>query len=95
MAKRNRHPNITRYTYKFHSFDGFRLSISRNRNTFTKYFSVRQYGTDKEALKAAQEMRARILAELQEDDADPKAIFDRYKQEMAEAKAAKSQKVEA
>ena len=56
--------NITRYTYETTSFQGWRLSICRKWNQFTKYFSDRQYGSEEAAFQAAIEMRDRIFDAL-------------------------------
>lgn len=47
--------NLTRFTYETTNFQGWRLCISRAGSTFTKYFSDRQYGGPRKALKAAEE----------------------------------------
>ncbi len=77
--------NITRYTYETTSFQGWRLSICRRWNQFTKYFSDRQYGSEEEAFKAALEMRDRIFSELQRHPEDPRAVFEQFKNGLAEA----------
>ncbi|MCU0794659.1 MAG: hypothetical protein MUF31_01855 [Akkermansiaceae bacterium] len=46
--------NLTRFTYENTAFQGWRLCISRNGATFTKYFSDKQYGGGKKALEAAE-----------------------------------------
>jgi len=71
--------NITRYTYETTSFQGWRLSICRKWNQFTKYFSDRQYGSEEEALKAALEMRENIYHALQKSPEDPRAVFEQFK----------------
>ena len=70
--------NITRYTYEITSFQGWRLSICRRWNQFTKYFSDRQYGSEEAALQAALEMRERIYAALKETPDDPRGVFERF-----------------
>ena len=70
--------NITRYTYETTSFQGWRLSICRRWNQFTKYFSDRQYGSEEAALQAALEMRERIYAALKETPDDPRGVFERF-----------------
>lgn len=47
--------NLTRFTYETTAFQGWRLSLSRSGTTFTKYFSDKKYGTERKALKAADE----------------------------------------
>lgn len=72
--------NITRYTYDTTSFQGWRLSICRKWNQFTRYFSDRQYGSEQAAFEAALHMRDSIFAELKTSSAeDPRSIFARYK----------------
>ena len=72
--------NITRYTYETTTFQGWRLSICRKWNQFTRYFSDKQYGSEQAAFEAALRMRDSIFAELKNASAeDPRAIFARYK----------------
>ena len=71
--------NITRYTYDTTSFQGWRLSICRKWNQFTRYFSDKQYGSEQAAFEAALRMRNSIFAELKAAQADPRTIFERYK----------------
>ena len=71
--------NITRYTYETTSFQGWRLSICRKWNQFTKYFSDRQYGSEEAAFQAAIEMRDRIFDALQKTPDDPRAVFEQFK----------------
>jgi len=47
--------NLTRFTYETTSFQGWRMNISRSGTTFTKYFSDKKYGSERKALKAAEE----------------------------------------
>jgi len=46
--------NLTRFTYETTAFQGWRLCISRGGQTFTRYFSDRQCGGPRKALKAAE-----------------------------------------
>jgi hypothetical protein len=46
--------NLTRFTYEHTAFQGWRLCISRHGTTFTRYFSDKQYGGGRQALKAAE-----------------------------------------
>ena len=71
--------NITRYTYETTSFLGWRLSICRKWNQFTRYFSDKQYGSEQAAFEAALRMRDSIFAELSSSGEDPRNIFARYK----------------
>lgn len=80
--------NITRYTYETTSFQGWRLSICRKWNQFTKYFSDRQYGSEEAAFQAALEMRDRIFEALKQTPDDPRGVFERFKNGLEEASPA-------
>ncbi len=54
--------NLTRFTYETTAFQGWRLCICRGGKTFTRYFSDRQCGGERKALKAAEAK----LAEMKE-----------------------------
>lgn len=54
--------NLTRYTYETTAFQGWRLSTSKRGTAFTKYYSDKQHGGERKALKAANT----ALAELKE-----------------------------
>ena len=77
--------NLTRFTYETAAFQGWRLSISRAGTTFTRYFSDKQYGGEKEALAAAEAALAAI-----------KGVLDTAKREegkLAPAAVAKAEKI--
>ena len=40
-----RRKNITRFTYEFTSFQGWRVTLCRRQEHFTRYFSDKQYGS--------------------------------------------------
>jgi len=46
--------NLTRFTYETTAFQGWRLCISRAGVTFMRYFSDKQCGGERKALKAAE-----------------------------------------
>lgn len=46
--------NLTRFTYETTAFQGWRLCISRGGVSFVRYFSDREYGGGRKALKAAE-----------------------------------------
>lgn len=48
--------NLTRFTYKNMSFQGWRLCISRGGKSFVKYFSDKKWGGSENALSAAEQM---------------------------------------
>ncbi len=57
--------NLTRFTYETAAFQGWRLSISRAGTSFTKYFSDKQYGGEKQSLAAAEVALAAIKGVLE------------------------------
>ncbi len=75
--------NITRYETGMgssYSFRGWRLCITRQKERYVRYFSDREHGGDADAaFAAALRMRDEILAELQEGDASPAAVFERFR----------------
>ena len=57
--------NLTRFTYETTAFQGWRLCMSRGGKTFTRYFSDKQCGGPRKALKAAEEKLAELRAFLE------------------------------
>lgn len=68
--------NITRFTYEFTSFQGWRLSICRHHEHYTRYFSDREYGGEQEALEAALEERDRVYGYLEDFPFEPKKALE-------------------
>ena len=68
--------NITRFTYEFTSFQGYRVTLCRKQVHFTRYFSDKQYGGQAGALKAAKETRELVLENLKKFPDDPAKAFD-------------------
>jgi hypothetical protein len=54
--------NLTRFTYQTTAFQGWRLNIARGGKTFMRYFSDKQCGGPRKALKEAEAK----LAEMKE-----------------------------
>lgn len=54
--------NLTRFTYETAAFLGWRLSLSRHGTVFTKYFSDKEFGSERKSLKVA----TQALKELKE-----------------------------
>lgn len=73
--------HITRFTYEFTSFQGWRLTICRQQKHYTRYFSDKQYGGEEEALKAALRTRDILMASLAEFPANPESAFDKCRAE--------------
>jgi len=46
--------NLTRFTYETTAFQGWRLCVARGGKTFMRYFSDKQCGGERKALKAAE-----------------------------------------
>ena len=76
--------NITRFTYEFTSFQGWRVTICRNQVHFTRYFSDKQYGSEEAALEAALATRNLVLERQRENPGDPEKIFDQCRAEQQE-----------
>jgi hypothetical protein len=56
--------NLTRFTYETAAFEGWRLCISRQGTSFTKYYPDKKYGNGKKSLlvaeKALEDLKALI-----------------------------------
>ncbi len=68
--------NITRFTYEFTSFQGWRVTLCRKQVHFTRYFSDKQYGGEEAALAAALAVRNHLLEELRLHPDDPNTAFE-------------------
>ncbi len=58
--------HITRFTYTFTNFQGWRVAIRRQGHTLTRYFSDRQYENPDSALQHAIDFRDMVLQELEQ-----------------------------
>ena len=76
--------NLTRFTYETTAFQGWRLCISRSGASFMRYFSDKQFGGERKALKAAEAK----LGEMK-DSLDSSPRRDGKLTKTAEAKARK------
>lgn len=68
--------NITRFTYEFTSFQGWRVTLCRKQKHFTRYFSDKQYGSPEAALSAAVEVLDRVKEHLKIYPNDPARAFE-------------------
>lgn len=68
--------NITRFTYEFTSFQGWRVTLCRKQLHFTRYFSDKQYGGANAAYEAALAVRNRLLDYLRMYPDEPGRAFD-------------------
>lgn len=67
--------NITRFTYEFTSFQGWRVTLCRQQKHFTRYFSDKQYGGAEASLQAAVEVLERVKEHLRLYPDDPELAF--------------------
>lgn len=68
--------NITRFTYDFTSFQGWRVTLCRQQKHFTRYFSDKQYGSAQSSLLAAMEVLERVKEHLRLYPNDPERAFE-------------------
>jgi cytosine/adenosine deaminase-related metal-dependent hydrolase len=81
--------NLTRFTYETTAFQGWRLCIARAGTTFMRYFSDKQCGGERKALREAEAKLKELKAFL---DSAPRRQGKLTK--TAEAKARKMLKVD-
>lgn len=67
--------HITRFTYKFTNFQGWRVAIRRHGYTLTRYFSDRQYQDENAAYNQALQFRNKVLAELEQNPGNELAVL--------------------
>lgn len=73
--------HITRFTYKFTNFQGWRVAIRRQGYTLTRYFSDRQYEDEEIAYEKAVQFRDMVLAELAANPGNELAVLTRHKEQ--------------
>lgn len=74
--------HISRFSYRFASFQGWRLLVSRRFQRFIHYFPDKKYGGEAPALAAAEATRDRLLALLKQFGNDPTAAFNACRAEL-------------
>lgn len=77
-------PNISRFSYRFATFQGWRLSVCRQSHRFIHYFADKKYGGETPALKAAEKTRHRLFSLLRQYDNDAATAFDICRGELVE-----------
>lgn len=71
--------HITRFTYEFTNFQGWRVAISRQGTTLARYFSDKQYGSPEQAREHALAFRDMVLEEINRDPAKTRDILYKYR----------------
>lgn len=71
--------HITRFTYQFTNFQGWRVAITRQGVALARYFSDRQYGDADAAWEHARSFRDMVLAELSANPAQTQAILMKHR----------------
>ena len=71
--------HITRFTYEFTNFQGWRVAISRQGTTLARYFSDKQYGSSEEAREQAISFRDMVLEEIRLNPGMTRDILYKYR----------------
>lgn len=71
--------HITRFTYTYTNFQGWRVAINRQGTTLARYFSDKQYGSEDEAREQAIRFRDMLLDELNRNPQQTREILDKYR----------------
>lgn len=71
--------HITRFTYKFTNFQGWRVAITRQGVALARYFSDKQYGDEEAAYTQAIRFRDMVLAELEAHPEQTQTILMKHR----------------
>lgn len=71
--------HITRFTYEFTNFQGWRVAISRQGTTLARYFSDKQYGSPELARDQALAFRDMVLNEISQNPGMTRDILYKYR----------------
>lgn len=71
--------HITRFTYEFTNFQGWRVAISRQGTTLARYFSDKQYGSPELARDQALAFRDMVLDEISRNPGMTRDILYKYR----------------
>lgn len=71
--------HITRFTYTYTNFQGWRVAINRQGTTLARYFSDKQYGSEDVARDEAIRFRDTLLDELNRNPQNTREILDKYR----------------
>ncbi len=85
--------HITRFTYEFTNFQGWRVAISRQGTTLARYFSDKQYGSPEEAREQALSFRDMVLAEINRNPGMTREILYKYRVKTKKLQQADTQEI--
>ena len=71
--------HITRFTYKFTNFQGWRVAITRQGVALARYFSDKQYGDEDASYSQAVRFRDMVLSELEAHPEQTQAILMKHR----------------
>ncbi len=71
--------HITRFTYTYTNFQGWRVAINRQGTTLARYFSDKQYGSEAAAREEAIRFRDMLLDEINRNPLHTREILDKYR----------------
>lgn len=70
--------NITRYTYDYAGFQGWRLAICRYHVNYVRYFADKEYGSADASLAAAMDERRKIFARMASCPHEPGKVLAEF-----------------
>lgn len=80
MTKRRKPiKNITRYTYDYADFEGWRLAICRYHVNYVRYFADKEYGGESASLAAAMTEREKNFSRLEEFPNEPGKVLEEFR----------------
>lgn len=71
--------HITRFTYTYTNFQGWRVAINRQGSTLARYFSDKQYGSEIAARDEAIRFRDMLIDEINRNPQHTREILDKYR----------------
>lgn len=71
--------HITRFTYTYTNFQGWRVAINRQGTNLARYFSDKQYGSEIAARDEAIRFRDMLMNELNQNPQQTREILDKYR----------------
>lgn len=71
--------HITRFTYMYTNFQGWRVAINRQGTALARYFSDKQFGSEDAAREEAIRFRDMLLDEINQNPLRTREILDKYR----------------